>query len=144
MFFSLRKEEINFPLHLNNTPILMVKTIKYLGINLQENLKWNDTLLDKIKSLVKLKYLFKFLKSCLPKDKLLLLYNSLVISKLTYGIEFYGENPQYLLNRLQIIQNTFLKIILKKNNLFSTSLLHSIAQVLKINDLIYFRQCMIF
>ena len=69
----------------------------------------------RIKSLFKLKHLFKYLSHYIDKHKLLLLYRSLVVSCLVYGIEVSRNLPKFLIHKLQIIQKKFLKIFTKMN-----------------------------
>ena len=55
---------------------MKVKAVKYLGIYIQNNLKWDMLIETRIKSLFKLKHLFKYLSHSIDKHKLLLLYRS--------------------------------------------------------------------
>jgi len=141
LIFPKETSALDFKLSINNVFLEKVQCLKYLGITMQNNLSWNEFANDKIKHLLKLKHLFKYFTSYLPTDKMLVLFKSLFISKLIYGIEFLGSIPNYLIDRLQIIQNTILKIILRKKRQFSTLELHKISNFLLIKDIIFNRQC---
>jgi len=116
-------------------------SINYLGIILQKNLKWNETIIKKTKTLTKLKYLFKHFSFYIEAEKLLMLYKSLVISNLAYGIELYGSTNKKYISLLQKLQNWFLKLILKRPKLYSTNSLHYESKILKICDLVVYRKC---
>jgi len=141
LIFPKEKSTLDLKLSINNVFLEQVSCLKYLGITMQNNLSWNEFANDKIKNLLKLKHLFKYFTTYLPTDKMLVLFKSLFISKLIYGIEFLGSIPKILISRLQIIQNTILKIILRKKRQFSTLELHKKSKFLLIKDIIFHRQC---
>ena len=82
---------------------------------IQNIFKWHMLIETRITSLFKLKHFFKYLSHYIDKHKLLLLYKSLIVSCLAYGIEVFSNLPIFLIHKLQIIQNKFLKTILKVN-----------------------------
>ena len=63
----------------------------------------------------------------------------MISSKLLYGIELYGDNPDYILKRIQLLQNYFLKLILRRNKISCTITLHKDAEILFIKDHCKFR-----
>jgi len=132
---------LELELKLNGITIENSDSINYLGIVLQNDLKWNKTIIKKTKTLTKLKYLFKHLSFYIDAERLLMLYKSLVISNLAYGIELYGSTSKKYIILLQKLQNWFLKLILKKPKLYSTNKLHYESKILKICDLIVYRKC---
>ena len=67
----------------------------------------------------------------------------MVVSKLCFGIDLYGNATKGLIDKIQIMQNKILKIILKKPKRYSTNVLHKEANILLINDLIHFRGCIL-
>ena len=64
------------------------------------------------------------------------IYFSTIYSRIKYGIEIYGSAKKTLLNKLQVTQNKLLKLILRKDRLYSTNRLHSEMKILQINDII--------
>jgi len=139
MIFS--KTPNTFKLKINNIDVEMSKSVNYLGIIIQNSLKWDETIDKKIKALLKLKYLFQILSKYIDRQKLLLMYKSLILSKIAYGIELYGNANKVQINKLQRLQNWFLKLILKKPKLYSTLNLHKDANILLLTDFIDFRKC---
>jgi len=82
------KKEIN-----NCVCPLINKTssVKYLGIHLDEFLKWNVHIDKLIKSVRKFFYVFKCLKNILTINVKTVVYKSLVQSIVSYGIAFWGN-----------------------------------------------------
>ena len=134
--FSKSKECINIPktLKINNKIINEQDHTKYLGIIIQGNLKWDkhiDYLVKKINSRIPLYYQ---IRSIMPRNKRLLIYNSLSLSHIIYGIELYGKRNNNNLKRLQKCQNRLLKILFNKHIRTSTDALHKNLNLLKIFD----------
>jgi len=131
----------NFQISINNLSIKEVEMVNYLGIIMHRYFNWNETVEKKVRSLSKLKYLFIILSKYIEKSKLLLLYKSLVLSKIAYGIEFFGNTSAKNVNIIQRLQNWFLKLILRKPRLYNTLKLHKEANILLIKDFIEYRKC---
>lgn len=142
--FSI-KNRINttIDLRLKNNIIEQVKETKYLGIILQEDLQWDSQIkliINKLNSQIPL---YNVLKQYIPKKSLSLIYNSLSLSIINYGIELYGKNTNKWVNQLQKTQNRMLKLLYSKPKLYSTNLLHKENKILKIEDRSKLRQALI-
>ena len=75
---------------LNNINVERVSKFNFLGINLDENMKWTahtDMLSNKLSKLIGI---LNKLKAYLPLETLKILYNSLFLSQLNYGILAWG------------------------------------------------------
>jgi len=84
-------------IEINNQVIKCVKTFNFLGIQFNENLNWNahiTYLSNKINSVVGM---LNRLKHQLPTKILLMIYNSLILSRLHYGNILWGQNPRSLI-----------------------------------------------
>ena len=92
LFHSQKKDVSNILLNLkiNDSPIERVANFNFLGITLNENLKWNSHI-DKMAMKVS-KYIgiLKKLKHYLQGYILKTLYDSLIMSQLNYGILAWG------------------------------------------------------
>lgn len=102
-----------------------VEKTKYLGIILDQNLKWThhiDYITGKLKGLI---HKFYLLREFLSNRLMILIYKSLVESILRYGIIVWGGTYKTNLLSLKIIQNYLLKVIYGKSRLFPTRLLYS-------------------
>ena len=87
MIFHKPPKKVECPLlQIIGTEIESVQEFNYLGIQLNEHLTWKNHV-NKIAN--KIGILNK-LKRCPPQDTLYLLYNSLVLSHLNYGVLAWG------------------------------------------------------
>ena len=98
---------------------------KYLGVLIDQYLKW-DRQIEKIVKVIKgLIHKFYMLREILNKNLLVTIYKALVESVIRYGIVVWGGLYKTSLYPLNIVQNSILKIIYKKTRLYHTSLLYS-------------------
>jgi hypothetical protein len=108
---------------------------KYLGIEIDMN--WNFkphiiALITKIRQIIPKLYQ---IKNVLNKTQKKTIYNAWIGSILRYGIEIYGHASEYLINRLQKVQNKVIKVIFGTNLKKSTSLLYKEYKILKFKEL---------
>lgn len=101
----------NFNLLLNNSPINRVTECKYLGIVLDENLKWQNHIDQICNSLMKYIGIFYKVRATVPLGCLRKLYFALVHSRLLNGIEVYGSADMTSLSKLMILNNRILRIL---------------------------------
>ena len=100
-------------LHINGNTIDIVKSVKLLGVTLQDNLKWNQHVDVIIKKASKRLYFLSQLKRAKihPKD-LVKFYITCIRSILTYACQvFHFSLPDYLCTALEQIQKRALRII---------------------------------
>ena len=100
-----------FSLAMNNIPINITPTAEYLGIEIDSSLSFTNQI-NKIEAKIStaLGILFR-LQHFAPKQILISVYYSLVYPHLCYGITVWGSTSNYLLNRLQVLQNKCLRVI---------------------------------
>ena len=102
-------------------PVTNDENINVLGITVQSDLKWNTQILTGEKSIARqLTNRLNALKRLVnysDKKFSIQLANAIFMSKLTYGIEAWGFAPQYLIQRLQVIQNKAARIVLGNESL---------------------------
>ena len=79
----------------------------------------------------------------LPRNILILLYNSLVNSKLIYCLESWGNAPKTHLNKLYIIQKRLLRIIYHTEPNYHTAPLFKKSNILPIHLLYKHRICLL-
>lgn len=115
--------------------IKKVESIKYLGVTLDCNLKWEKHTTTLVKRLRSFIYVFKQLRYILPNKVLKQVYQALVESHITYGILGWGGIYKNVLKRLEVIQKLILKIIWFKKITHSTELLFTETQLFDIRQL---------
>ena len=59
----------------------------------------------------------------------------MIYSRIKYGITVYGNDGSYKLNKIQVLQNQLLKVLLKKDYRSPTNELHKSMDILKMNDI---------
>jgi exonuclease III len=112
-----------------------VKSAKYLGVTLDENLNWQDHISDLNTTLTKIGNSFKIVKHQIPEHTKLLFYNAYVYSRIQYGIEIYGKATASTLKKVQTQQNRSLKILFSKDYLTPTKTLHKDLKLLLTKDI---------
>ena len=105
--------------------IKRVNIIKYLGVIFDEKLKWNNYIDYICDSLIKYYGIFNHLKHKATKLIARELYYAFIYSKIKCGIEVYGAASTTNMEKLQIMQNKLIKLILKLDMRTSTYYLHS-------------------
>ena len=102
-------------LKLNEENINQTNNVKYLGVDLDENLKFDvhvDNLVNKInRGLGVLRHCSHYV----PKSSLLTIYNTIVLPNFDYCSVVWGTCNSTLLTRLQRLQNRAMRILLKCN-----------------------------
>lgn len=116
---------------------------KYLGIIIDQNLKWTEHIQQLNNKMHKLVWKFYHLKNIVPFNILKTLYHALVESILRYGIIIWGSAYSTNLESLNISQKYIIKIILGKNKQYSTELLYKQFNVFNLH-LLYTKSVLIF
>lgn len=144
--FSRNKKNEIIPdkvIMLNNIKINEKDHTKYLGLILQNDLKWIkhiSLIINKINSRIPLYYQ---IRDILSDNKKILIYKSLSMSVINYGIELYAKRDSVWVKLLQKCQNRILKILFNKTRLTRTNIIHQDNKVLKITDLAKLRSLLI-
>ena len=109
--------------------IKRVNSFKYLGITLDETLNWSEHVSILCESL--LKYFGISNHITIARQ----IYYAFNYSRIQYGIEVYSSYSETHINRLRVIQNKLLKLILKLATLVATNILHKEINVLKVTHI---------
>ena len=134
MIFNKKYKQVDFKVNIGNNIINEVKYTKYLGIYLQNNLKWNNHINKVINDLNKLLPIIYSLRNILTTNKKIIIYHALILSKINYAIQIYGKKDTTLIQNLQKVQNRLLKILFNKHRLYKTDKLYNEYRLLKINE----------
>ncbi len=140
IFHTNRKKVHPLQLIINVTILERVHELNFLGLTLNEHLIWN-THINKISNKVSksMGFLNK-LKHFLPLKNKILIYNSLILLHLNFGILAWG----YQCNRITKSQKTVIKIIsLAKYNahtepLFKQLKLEKVEDILRLQELKFY------
>lgn len=111
----------------------------YLGIQVDQHLRWDTHVNNVIKKLRPVLFQFKQLKQILNVKYLKILYHALVESQLSYGIVGWGGILKHHLMGLEILQKYFLKTIFAKDRLYPSDLLYTESQLFDIRQLFCYK-----
>ncbi|KAL1448659.1 hypothetical protein WDU94_012271 [Cyamophila willieti] len=126
---------------LTMTKLEKVSTIRYLGVILDQHLKFKDHVISLKKKLRYLMYVFNTLKNICSQKIIRMIYFGLVQSSLQYCLLAWGGAYQNVIMPLKIAQNKILRIILKKDRHFPTDLLYSTLTVPSLQDIYIYKLC---
>ena len=128
--------EDNAPIIINidNIHIEQIKTFKFLGVLIDDNLTWNDQLHHVIMSISKSIGIINKLKFLLPHTTLFLLYNSLVLPYLTYCNIVWANCGATKLDPILLLQKRALRICTGSTFLAHTDPLFLKLETLKVTD----------
>ncbi len=94
----------NLLIHANNEPLKKVSITKYLGIYIDENLKWDEHINVMIPTISAKIGILRSLRRIVPIDTLKLLYNAIILPHLDYSDMVYdtaSETSKLILQKLQ-------------------------------------------
>ena len=96
---------------LNNMALPQVKSTKYLGLYIDENLSWNIHINFLIKRMSRKLQLFRRLNKFRPKATIIKIYSAYIQPLLEYACSVWGTCTKESLMKLQKIQNMAARII---------------------------------
>ena len=137
MFFRTPNKRINeCQIYIDNTKIECVSNFNFLGIIINENMSWKShtiMLASKISRTIGILNKLKFL---LPTNIKLMLYNSLILCRLTYGILLWG----FECNRISKLQKRAIRLIVSEKYNAHTEPIFKSLSLLKLEDIFYITQ----
>ena len=106
---------------------------KYLGVIIDENLQWNAHVDYLHKKVVKYIYLLKRVRPFIDKRTSLLFYKSIIQSHLDYCNVVWGNTGKRNCEKLQILQNRSLRIVMNVQSMYSTDALYDSLNLDRLN-----------
>ena len=117
LLFQKQGQSKEITIKVDNITIQNTNETKFLGIWLDEHLKWTTHIQNLILKLTRNTNLLKYNQNLMPTITKKLVYHSHVASHIQYGLLLWGNNAtESQLNKLQKIQNKCLKYLLPKEN----------------------------
>ena len=133
--FSTRNSTPDIHININGCSIQRKFTVRYLGILIDENLKWESQIRAVENSVSRNIGIIRRSSHILGSKHLLLLYNALVLSTLTYGIQVWGSTYPTKFAKIVTLQKKIVRIIDHASFLAHTSPLFKKYNLLKFMDL---------
>ena len=113
IFNSGNKDISQIEIYIDRYDIKKVQTTKFLGISIDLDFKWKTHVNETLRKVSKVIGVMSKLRECIPTHVLLIIYNSLVLSHLSYNIIVWGGCSKYLLERIYLLQKRVVRIIAK-------------------------------
>ena len=129
------KPPSNFIITLNNVELERVEYTKFLGVLVQENLSWAAHVNYICNRVSKATALLAKLKHYLPKYVLLIIYNSLCISHISYALSVWGSAPKSATKRINKLHKKGIRHVCNSKYNAHTEPLFKKNRILQINDL---------
>ena len=120
---------------IDNIPIKCIDSHKFLGVNIDNKLKFNLHISDICSKISKSIGILYKLSNYLPSSTLLNIYNSLIHSHLMYCNPIWGGTYNIHINPLFILQKKCLRIVNKTSYLEHTNPLFISNNVLKLREI---------
>ena len=117
----------------NGNTITQQKSVKYLGVLLDNELSWEQHTKSVVKKLTIARGIISEVRHFAPLSVLRNVYFSIVYSHLQYGISVLGNCAAKYINKIQVQQNYIVKIITKSS--FIGTKLNSLYQNLNLLNL---------
>ena len=111
-----------------------IETEKLLGLNIHQNLKWKEHVLDNSKSMIKtlntrLSAIKRISRNASFKTRLLV-GNACFMSNITYMVAVWGGTEEYIIRAVQVMQNRAARCITKLSWFTTTRSLLTIKQLM--------------
>ena len=117
LLFQKQGQSREITIKVDNITIQNTKETKFLGIWLDEHLKWTTHIQKLILKLTRNTNLLKYNQNLMPTITKKLVYHSHIASHIQYGLLLWGNNAtESQLNKLQKVQNKCLKYLLPNEN----------------------------
>ena len=139
MLFSNSLSHLPDQILFDSTVIKEVKTTKFLGLTIDNKLSWNSHIDNICKTISRNIGVIYKVKHVLPLSALLVLYSTLILPYLNYGILAWGNAAKSRLDKILLLQKKVLRIICNTSYRAHTDILFRQNRILKINDLYRFQ-----
>ena len=133
-FFAQQSIDINLEISINNIKIIRSKYVKYLGLWLEDDLKFYIHISDLATHLAKYIGMCYRIRTYLKIDAMITLFYSFIYSKLQYGILTWGSAKKNELGALSTSLNKMIKTITFAKKFSHVSPIFKAPNFLKIGD----------
>ena len=106
--------DLNLNIKVSDNNISCVSCCKYLGVYIDNDLKWKSHVDTVYQKLVKFCGILFKLRDLMPLECLRTVYYAFIHSQIQYGIELYANCNKTVRNRLHILNNKILRILFNK------------------------------
>ena len=127
-----------FNISIDGNKIERCSSTKYLGLYLDEKLSSSTHIQHLSLQLAKIPGLLYRLRSYVTNDTLLMLYFSLVYSRIQYGITLWGTSAKSYMRKINVRLNNVVRLMTYSKKYSHVSQLYKHLNLLKLNDIYKF------
>ena len=107
VFYRKQKHVDEINVQINGTQLERIESFNFHGIMLDENLTWKSHIEMVGKKISKATDILYRLKHIFPENVLFVLYNSLIVSYINYGLPLWGVH----VHKLELLQKKMLCVL---------------------------------
>lgn len=137
---KVKTEQLSI-LKINNQALANVEEIKFLGVLMKNNLKWNSHINMIANKVSRSVAILNKTKHCLPIHSMKMLYNSLITPYLNYCINVWGSTEKGNLYRLFLLQKRAVRYIFNAGYLDHTKSMFEKLQILEVHKMVQYKAC---
>ena len=132
MIFHRKQKKIkDINISIDNVQIERVNTFNFLGIMLDESLTWTDHTNMVANKISRVTGVLHRLKNIFPKEILLTLYNTLILSYINYGLLVWGVKS----SRIDVSQKKAIRLVTNSSYFAHTTPLFLAEGLLKVSEI---------
>ena len=136
MIFQYKQQHLNKEIipniKFNGISLKYVNEFNFLGVTIDNTLSWSNHINITANKISKVNGILSKLKTVFPTNILLMIYNSLILSRINYGILTWGFGDVY---RIKLLQKKALRSISKRNYYSHTKPICKSLKVLLFDDI---------
>ena len=133
--YTNKKEQVKISLQLAGADIKCFKTIKYLGVFIDDDMKWKTHISKLYTVLCRNIGIINRVKHFLNSNHLLLLYNSLFLSHVNYCCFLYSNTYSSHINEIEKLQKRAVRIVDGQHRLAHTTQIFKKLKLLRLKDI---------
>ena len=134
--YSNQSTSSNLVISFNQTYVKRAQTIKYLGVLVDEDLKFKSHITKVSGTISRNLGIITRARYLLNKKQLILLYNALILPYITYCLVIWGSNYESTLQPVILLQKRAIRLIAGVGRMAHTSPLFRELKMLKVVDLL--------
>lgn len=143
MLFGNSRRDTLVQISIDGVVLERVSEIKFLGVIIDDKINWKPHIKHVQTKLSRSISVINKAKQVLDHNSLHILYCSLVLPYLTYGVEVWGNNYKSLLHSLTVLQKRAVRIIHKVGYQDHTHSLFLQSKILKFSDIVPYQTAQI-
>ena len=137
------KLQHNIIIKMNDVRLVPSRSVKYLGVYLDDNLSWNIHIKELSKKLSRANGIISKLRHYVPKSTIMQIYYSLFYSHISYGISVWSLTTQKHIDKILILQKKCVRILNSASFIDHTNPLFIDNRIIKFSDIICIYQLLL-